>query len=532
MKKFTSIIIVAILLAIPSFCGAMDFQAPQPDMAAKIQALSDEVKAKGGTYEVAYSPAMDKEIEQLTGLKVPPGWNKSDAPSVPMLGASVQSLPSSFDWRSLNGVTPIKNQGGCGSCWAFSTVGAMESQILLLGGGTVDLSEQYLVSCNTSGWSCGGGWFAHDYHMDLSGQDNKGPGAVLASSDPYTGTNAACGGPYNHPYKLTSWAYVASDTPVPTTDAIKQAIYTYGPVSIAVCAGPHFQGYSGGIFNTDESSYCSGSINHAVVLVGWNDNGGTNGYWILRNSWGTSWGLSGYMNIAYGMSQVGYSANFVEYAGGPPNPTPASVSVPNVVGDSQAGATTAITGAGLVVGTLATQSSASVTSGTIISQNPAAGASAASASAVNLVVSSGAAPPVPPVVPEPDLTGIFSNLQTSNAGKVITGNFEVENIGNAATANSFRVLIYLSKNGVAKTALLGSATISTSIQPGGYINLAIHESSRKSFRGEYLIAVVDPDDLVPDSNRSNNVVVSNVIQASSKAKKPKTSNRFPAFSGF
>jgi hypothetical protein len=481
----------------------------------------------------------------------------------------------------------------------------MESQILLLGGGTVDLSEQYLVSCNTSGWSCGGGWFAHDYHMDLSGQDNKGPGAVLASSDPYTGTNAACGGPYNHPYKLTSWAYVASDTPVPTTDAIKQAIYTYGPVSIAVCAGPHFQGYSGGIFNTDESSYCSGSINHAVVLVGWNDNGGTNGYWILRNSWGTSWGLSGYMNIAYGMSQVGYSANFVEYAGGPPNPTPASVSVPNVVGDSQAGATTAITGAGLVVGTLATQSSASVTSGTIISQNPAAGASAASASAVNLVVSSGpappvptsvsvpnvvgdtqaaaataitgdrlvvgtvttqssasvnsglvisqnpaagasaasasavnlvvssgAAPPVPPVVPEPDLTGIFSNLQTSNAGKVITGNFEVENIGNAATANSFRVLIYLSKNGVAKTALLGSATISTSIQPGGYINLAIHESSRKSFRGEYLIAVVDPDDLVPDSNRSNNVVVSNVIQASSKAKKPKTSNRFPAFSGF
>ena len=139
MKKFTSIIIVAILLAIPSFCGAMDFQAPQPDMAAKIQALSDEVKANGGTYEVAYSPAMDKEIEQLTGLKVPPGWNKSDAPSVPMLGASVQTLPASFDWRSLNGVTPIKNQGNCGSCWAFSTVGALESAILLQGGGTVDL---------------------------------------------------------------------------------------------------------------------------------------------------------------------------------------------------------------------------------------------------------------------------------------------------------------------------------------------------------------------------------------------------------
>ena len=606
MKKFTSIIIVAILLAIPSFCGAMGFQAPQPDMAAKIQALSEEVKANGGTYEVAYSPAMDKELEQLTGLKVPPGWNKSDAPSVPMLGASVQTLPSSFDWRSLNGVTPIKNQGNCGSCWAFSTVGALESAILLQGGGTVDLSEQYLVSCNTSGWSCGGGWFAHDYHMDLSGQDNKGPGAVLESSDPYTGTNAACGGPYNHPYKLTSWAYVGSDYAVPSTDAIKQAIYTYGPISIAVCAGPHFQGYSGGIFNTDESSYCSGSINHAVVLVGWNDNGGTNGYWILRNSWGKSWGLSGYMNIAYGMSQVGYGANFVEYGGGlpNPNPTPASVSVPNVVGDTQAAASAAITGVGLVVGTLTTQSSATAASGTVISENPAAGASAASGSAVNLVVSSGPAPPVPttvsvpnvvgdtqaaaataitgdrlvvgavttqssaavasglvisqnpvanatavsgsavnlvvssgaappdpPVVLQPDLTGIFSNFQTSNSGRVITGNFEVENIGNAATANSFRVLIYLSKDRVSKTTLLGSATISTSIQPGGYINLVIHESSRKSFRGEYLIAVVDPDDLVPDSNRSNNVVASNVIQIS-KAKKQKTSNKFQAFGAF
>ena len=145
MKKFTSIIIAAILLAIPSFCGAVDFQAPQPDMAAKIQALREEVKAQGGTYEVAYSAAMDIEIEHLAGLKVPPGWNKSDAPSVPMLGSTVQTLPASYDWRTLNGVTPIKNQGNCGSCWAFSTVGPLESQILLQGGGTVPLSEQYLA---------------------------------------------------------------------------------------------------------------------------------------------------------------------------------------------------------------------------------------------------------------------------------------------------------------------------------------------------------------------------------------------------
>ena len=394
MKKLTSTIIAAMFFTIPSLCGAMDFQALQPDMAKKIEALKEEVRARGGTYEVAYSAAMDKKIEHLTGLKVPPGWNKSDAPSVAMLRSSVQALPSSLDWRSLNGVTPIKNQGNCGDCWAFGTVGPLESQILLQNNSTVDLSEQYLVSCNLSGWSCDGGWWAHDYHMDLAGQDNNSPGAVLAASDPYTGTDSACRGPYNHPYKLTNWAYVGSEEAVPTIDEIKQAIYTYGPISAAVYAGPEFQVYSGGIFNTNES----GQINHAIVLVGWNDDlGPDNGYWILRNSWGTSWGESGYMRIRYGINQVGYAANFIEYGGGSPNPTPSptSVNVPDVVGVTQAAATAELTGEGLVVGTVTTQSSTAVSSGSVISQNPAADASVASGSAVNLVVSSGPAPPPP-----------------------------------------------------------------------------------------------------------------------------------------
>ena len=374
--------------------------------------------------------------------------------------------------------------------------------------------------------------------MDLSGQDNNGPGAVLTASDPYTGTDAACGGPYNHPYKLTSWAYVGSEDAVPSIDAIKQAIYTYGPISVAVCAGPNFQAYSGGIFNTNES--CGSAL--LTTLSCWSAGMTTLGRITATGSFATPGVRPGVWldtcTSRYGMSQVGYGANFIEYAGGTPNPPPASVSVPGVVGDTQAAATTAITGVGLVVGTATTQSSATVASGTVISQNPAAGvsvasgsavnlvvssgpappatttvsvpsvvgetqaaatsvitgdklvvgtvttqssatasgtvisqspaaaASVASGSAVNLVVSSGSAPPVPPVVAEPDLTGVFSSLQTSNSGKVVTGNFEVENIGNAATANSFRVLIYLSKNGVTRSTLLGSATISTPIQPG------------------------------------------------------------------
>jgi hypothetical protein len=95
-------------------------------------------------------------------------------------------------------------------------------------------------------------------------------------------------------------------------DAIKNAIYNYGPVSAAVCVGPVFEMYRGGIYSTDESSYCNGSINHAVSLVGWNDAENT---WILRNSWGTGWGESGYMRIARGVSNIGYGASYVVYNG-------------------------------------------------------------------------------------------------------------------------------------------------------------------------------------------------------------------------
>ena len=509
MKKIAFIVFTAILFTIPSICAAWEFQAPSPEMAARIQALKEEVRAKGGTYDVAYSAAMDKPIAHLTGLKPPPGWNKNDAPSVRMLKSTAQSLPSSYDWRSLNGVTPIKDQGNCGGCWAFGTVGPLESQILLQKNKTVDLSEQYLISCNVDGWSCEGGWWAHNYHMNDDGQDNNGPGAVLASQKPYTGTDSACGGTYNHLYKISSWAYIGSDSAVPSVDAMKQAIYNYGPISAAVYVGPYFQAYSGGIFNTNES----GEINHAIVLVGWNDDlGPDNGYWILRNSWGASWGESGYMRIRYGVSQVGYAANFIEYGSGTPHPTPTTVTVPNVVGDSQTSASNAITAAGLVLGTVTAQANSKIASGLVISESPAAGTKVNSDSSVNLVISSGSAPPnPPPSTLKPDLTGVFEDVFIDYSGTIVAGYLVVENIGAAATKTWFRVLLYLSNDGVSKTALLGTAYVSTQIQPGGSVYLGFYETFPYPVAGEYLMAVVDPDSRIPDSNRSNNVVVSQAV---------------------
>ncbi len=219
------------------------------------------------------------------------------------------NLPAAFDWRSQGALTPIRDQGQCGSCWAFATVAPLESAILRSSGTTTNLSEQYLVSCNTDGWDCGGGWWAHDYHEWKKPASEPEAGAVLESAKPYVASNAPCGGPYEHPYKIDDWNFVDRWVNIPSPVAIKQAIYSHGPVAVTIYAGSAFGGYGGGVFQTDEYS----TVNHGVVLVGWDDTQGTNGVWILRNSWGTGWGESGYMRIGYGTSQVGSSANYVLY---------------------------------------------------------------------------------------------------------------------------------------------------------------------------------------------------------------------------
>ncbi|MEE8573523.1 MAG: C1 family peptidase [Gemmatimonadota bacterium] len=220
-------------------------------------------------------------------------------------------LPAKFDWRTLDGCTAVKSQGSCGSCWAFSTVGALECNILIKDGVEVDLAEQWLVSCNHHGWSCGGGGFAHRYHMRTTDHCDDS-GAVLEHDFPYQALNAPCDCPYPHAYWIDGWGYVQPGVTlpnVPDTELIKRAIVEYGPVSVGVDVGSSFSSYGGGVF-TGGTVY---DINHAVVLVGWDDNQGPEGVWFLRNSWGTMWGEYGYMRIAYGSVGVGIYANWVDY---------------------------------------------------------------------------------------------------------------------------------------------------------------------------------------------------------------------------
>jgi len=247
--------------------------------------------------------------EQRCGVIVPEKW-WVDAPfdSCSPKG----SLPDEFDWRDYNGVTPIRDQDGCGSCWAFSAVAPVECSILIKDKDSVDLSEQWLVSCTDAG-SCSGGWpseacnymVCDGYYKDPCGDS----GAVLEADFPYVAWDAPCGCPYDHPYCIDSWSFIGDGGGVPAVDAMKQAILDYGPISVCVCVNDQFHDYDGGIF----SGPSCGSMNHAVALVGWDDNQGSNGVWYLRNSWGTDWGEQGYMRIEYGVSNVGYAALYVNY---------------------------------------------------------------------------------------------------------------------------------------------------------------------------------------------------------------------------
>ncbi len=320
MKKSIAVLCIGFFLAVmPLGMSACDCEQPAqnqtientvtqgPLTAADITALQIQGEQEGWTFTVGENAATQRPFSQLCGLVEPTDWwvGASFDPCTPKRG-----LPVTFDWRELGGCTSIKDQGNCGSCWAFGTVAPLECNILIKDHIEVDLSEQWLVSCNRDGWSCNGGWFAHTYHKSKT-DSCSGTGAVLESSFPYEAYNVPCNCPYTHPYTIQNWKYIGSSQGIPSVASMKQAIMDYGPISVAVAVNSAFGAYNGGVFNND--SYAQ--INHAVALVGWDDTQGTNGVWFLRNSWSPGWGEDGYMRIEYGVCKVGYAACYVNYIG-------------------------------------------------------------------------------------------------------------------------------------------------------------------------------------------------------------------------
>lgn len=317
--KNTSIAIAVFLLVviIPQGCSDCGCQLPDEIVTSPqssdswvsdddLVRLQEQSVTQGWTFTLGQNPATDRPLSELCGLVEPENWWKDASfdPCVP-----TQALPSRFDWRDLGGCPPVRNQGACGSCWAFGTIAPLECNILIKDHKEVDLSEQWLVSCNTNGWGCNGGWWAHDYFQWKMDRCN-GTGAVLEKDFPYRADDLPCEGPYNRPYMIDSWRFIGFAQGVAPTEAIKQAILDYGPVSVACAVTQAFGAYTGGVFNENDPT---AQINHAVALVGWDDSQGTDGVWFLRNSWGPGWGEEGYMRIEYGVCKVGYAACYVKY---------------------------------------------------------------------------------------------------------------------------------------------------------------------------------------------------------------------------
>jgi len=221
-------------------------------------------------------------------------------------------LPKTYSWitsdnrkgRALDLV--VGNQLGCGSCWTFSSTGLTEAVLQVQNGtGSYNLSEQYLLSCNQQGYDCDGGWpwDTLEYHIDKGGLSNNQPGAVLETDMPYNPWgNNGCPTIQNHNVKLASRHWVVDDPnngdDLAYVEDIKLAMREYGPIEVLVCASGAFQWYFGGVFTADNCD----DLNHAVLLVGWDNNTES---WILKNSWGTNWGENGYMRIKWGVNRVG-----------------------------------------------------------------------------------------------------------------------------------------------------------------------------------------------------------------------------------
>ncbi|KAJ0066492.1 hypothetical protein NL108_013648 [Boleophthalmus pectinirostris] len=246
------------------------------------------------TYTMEMNHMSDLTKEEVVRIYAPLKLHKDFEMTPTSLQATSEDVPDSVDWRKDGLVTSVKDQGMCGSCWAFSVVGALEGLLAKTTGKQVDLSPQNLVDCSKTYGTCGcnGGWphYALQYVIGNQGIDSE-------ASYRYKGKDGTCR--YRPAYSAANCSgyYFVERNEV----SLKQAVATIGPIAIVIDASD-ISFYRSGVYYNPS---CGRLTNHAVLLVGYGTDDKTGlDYWLIKNSWGKRWGERGYIRMARNKNQM------------------------------------------------------------------------------------------------------------------------------------------------------------------------------------------------------------------------------------
>jgi cathepsin L len=244
-----------------------------------------------GTWKAGFNKFTDMTEAEFKAFR---GYNsrmaaQSTAPRASL--SSGQAIPASVDWRNVPGVlTPIKDQGQCGSCWAFAATEDLESAYAIWQKTAAPvLSPQNIVSCTPNPYNCGGSGGCNGATAELAFQYVSNNGIFMDSVWPYQGTTGKCTLPQGQSPAVTCTGYAKLMSNNYT--ALHEAVVVQ-PIAVSVDAST-WNLYSSGIYNCTNATL---DIDHAVQLVGYGSENGQD-YWIVRNSWGTSWGENGYIRL-------------------------------------------------------------------------------------------------------------------------------------------------------------------------------------------------------------------------------------------
>jgi cathepsin H len=249
----------------------------------------------------AYSDMTEEEFVRHFNLDVMEEQNCSATDKRQSVNKKIdlEDIPSSWDWRTVGGVSPVKNQGHCGSCWTFSTVGCLEAASLIKYGTFDSLAEQQLVDCagafDNNG--CNGGLPSHAFEYISSAG-----GISTEDAYPYYAEDRTC------TVDASTFALNVEGGSVNITEGdeteMLHAVFEIGPVSIAFQVVDGFRDYTSGVYTSDVCKNGTNDVNHAVLAVGFGVEDGVD-YWLVKNSWGADWGDQGYFKIQRNVNMCG-----------------------------------------------------------------------------------------------------------------------------------------------------------------------------------------------------------------------------------